>query len=143
MGVGEGPGVFVKVGVGEGPGVPVKVGVGVRVLVGIGVCVGVLVGVGVGTLLNYTHSIWGNVLAAIIFRERPMKGFWLLLVAAGIGLYLVINPGASAEQPVELWGALSGLFSGLMGGGAILCIKRLRQTDNPLTIFFSPFHSTW
>jgi drug/metabolite transporter (DMT)-like permease len=94
-------------------------------------------GAGMGTLLNYTHSIWGNVLAVLVLRHKPARGFWLLLLAAVIGLYLVVNPEVSIQRPAAFWGALAGLLSGLLGGAAILCIKTLRKTDGPLTIFFS------
>ncbi len=94
-------------------------------------------GAGMGTLLNYTHSIWANILAVLLLGQKPVKGFWLLLLTALAGLYLVINPEVSIQRPAELWGALAGLLSGLLGGGAILCIKTLRRTDGPLTILFS------
>lgn len=95
------------------------------------------IGAGLGTLLNYTHSIWSNLLALLVLRQRPVRSFWLLLAVGVVGLYLVIDPAASMKQPAEFWGALAGLFSGLMGGCAILCIKKLRKTDSALTIFFS------
>ena len=31
-------------------------------------------GAGMGTLLNYTHSVWGNLLAVVVLRERPLSG---------------------------------------------------------------------
>lgn len=94
-------------------------------------------GAGMGTLLNYTHSVWANVLAVLLLRQRPPRSFWPLLAFAATGLYLVINPETTFDKPAVFWGTLAGLLSGFMGGGAILCIKKLRQTDNSLTIFLS------
>lgn len=97
----------------------------------------VATGAGLGTLLNYTHCIWGNVLAVLVLRQKPPRVFWLLLMLAVAGLYLVIDPRTSLGRPGALWGAVAGLLSGILGGAAILCIKQLRRTDGPLTIFFS------
>jgi drug/metabolite transporter (DMT)-like permease len=90
-------------------------------------------GAGMGTLLNYTHSIWANLFGLVFFRQRPDHRFWPMLALAMAGLWLVIDP---AFAPVEL-GKLFGLLSGMLGGAAILCVKRLRQTDSALTIMAS------
>lgn len=92
-----------------------------------------LTGAGMGTLLNYTHSVWSNVLAVIILNKRPSPQFWGLLAMALLGLYLVINPSFTHFDR----GKLYGLFSGILGGAAILCIKQLRRTDTALTIMAS------
>ncbi len=90
-------------------------------------------GAGMGTLLNYTHSIWSNVLALLLFRERPDRRFWPLLALAMLGLWLVIDPSFSHWEA----GKTLGLLSGIAGGGAVLCVKKLRQTDSALTIMAS------
>jgi drug/metabolite transporter (DMT)-like permease len=90
-------------------------------------------GAGMGTLLNYTHSIWANLLGLMLFRQRPDRRFWPMLALAMAGLWLVINPSFSHLEV----GKLYGLFSGILGGAAILCVKRLRQTDSALTIMTS------
>ena len=96
-----------------------------------------LSGAGMGMLLNYTHSIWANVLAVMCLRHRPPARFWLLLVMAVVGLYLVIHPEAAFSSSARFWGMAAGLLSGVLGGSAILCIKELRRTDSALAIFFS------
>lgn len=90
-------------------------------------------GAGMGTLLNYTHSIWSNVLGLLLFPTRPDRQFWPLLGVALLGLWLVIDPSVSE---LEI-GKLFGLISGILGGAAILCVKKLRQTDPALTILAS------
>lgn len=92
-----------------------------------------LVGPGMGTLLNYTHAIWANVLGVLVLRQRPTLKFWGLLALATLGLCLIVAP-----QPRDAWaGHLYGALSGLFAGAAILCIKRLRKTDNALTVLAS------
>jgi drug/metabolite transporter (DMT)-like permease len=90
-------------------------------------------GAAMGTLLNNTHSIWASALAVLFLGERPSRGFWAILALAIAGIWLVINPSFDRFS----WGELLGLLSGILAGGAILCVKQLRQTDNALTILFS------
>lgn len=89
-------------------------------------------GAGMGALLNNTHAIWANVLAVLVLRQRPARGFWAILLLASVGLWLVIDP-----TPERLsWGVFWGVLSGILAGGAILCVKELRKTDNASTILF-------
>lgn len=90
-------------------------------------------GAGMGTLLNYTHSIWSNLLGLLLLPTRPDRQFWPLLGTALLGLWLVIDPSMTQ---LEL-GKLLGLISGILGGAAILCVKKLRQTDPALTVMTS------
>jgi len=88
---------------------------------------------GKGTLLNYTHSLWANLFLVVFFRQKAPKGFWWLLALAFVGLWLVLDPDLENGN----WGDVLGLISGGFGAGAILSVKKLRQTDNALTIFAS------
>ncbi len=88
-------------------------------------------GAGKGTLLNYTHSVFANLFAFLFLRHRPPLLYWPCLVAALCGLWLVVNPGFDRFS----WPEALGLFSGMLGGAAILTIKSLRVTDNAITIF--------
>ena len=93
-----------------------------------------LTGAGLGTLLNYTHSIWVNVIGVLFLRHRPDKWFWPLLALAALGLWLVVDPQSGQAS---LLGIVVGLVSGIAGGAAVLTIKSLRRTDNALTINFA------
>lgn len=90
-------------------------------------------GAGMGTLLNYTHSIWANLLALLWLRQYPDRRFWPILALAIAGLWLVIDPSFTHLESGKLWG----LLSGFLGGAAILCVKKLRTTDSALTILAS------
>lgn len=92
-----------------------------------------LAGAGVGTLLNYTYPIWANVFGVVFLREHPVRGFWLLLVLALVGVYLVIHPSFGALH----FGQVAGICSAMLAGGGVLCIKKLRETDDSLVIIFS------
>jgi len=90
-----------------------------------------LCGAGLGTLLNYTHTLWSNIFGALFFGMKPRRGFWPLLALAVLGLWLVVDPGGRAASPA---GLAIGVLSGMAGGAAVLTIKKLRSTDNSLTI---------
>lgn len=91
-----------------------------------------LVGAGLGTLLNYTYPIWANLLSFTI-GERPSRTAWIALPLALLGATLVVRPHAG---PVGLGGWM-GLGSAVLAGGAIVCIRKLRQTDGELSIIAS------
>lgn len=92
-----------------------------------------LAGAGVGTLLNYTYPVWANVFGVFFLRQRPVRGFWALLVLALVGVFLVIDPTFGAPS----LGEAAGLLSAMIAGGAVLCIKKLRETDDSLVIIWS------
>lgn len=92
-----------------------------------------LAGAGVGTLLNYTYPVWANVFAVVLLKRRPFAGFWPLLLLALVGLLLVVEPQWGAPQ----LGELAGVGSAMLAGGAVLCIKQLRETDSSLIIIWS------
>jgi drug/metabolite transporter (DMT)-like permease len=99
-----------------------------------------LAGAGPGTILNYTYPLWANVFAVLFLGHRVPRLFWLLLLAAFGGVWLIVDPssrvnhGAGAAEHI---GQLSGIISAIVAGAAVLCIKRLRETDEALTIVAS------
>lgn len=93
-----------------------------------------LAGAGVGTLLNYTYPIWANVFGAVFLGKRAFRGFWALLAFALAGTCLVINP---VWTQLPSFGELAGIVSAMLAGAAVLCIKKLRETDESLSIIWS------
>lgn len=102
-----------------------------------------LAGAGTATVLNYTYPLWANVFAAVFLGQRPPPVFWGLLGVAIAGVWLIVDPHTllSTERPPVAAGALlgrgAGLASALAAGAAVLCIKKLRETDESLTIITS------
>lgn len=107
-----------------------------------------LAGAGPATVLNYTYPLWANLIAVLALGQRVPRSFWLLLAVALFGVWLIVGSGpagtgggASATQAEDAlratWGRLAGLCSAVAAGAAVLCIKRLRDTDESLTIITS------
>lgn len=93
-----------------------------------------LAGAGVGTLLNYTYPLWANVFGTVFLGQRAFRGFWALLGLALVGVYLVIDPVWSRAPS---FGEVAGVVSAMLAGAAVLCIKKLRETDESLSIIWS------
>jgi drug/metabolite transporter (DMT)-like permease len=86
-----------------------------------------------GTLLNYTYPFWAN-LMAWSFGKRPPRAFWPILGLATAGVWCLLYPEEGwGAQGIGL-GELAGLGSAICAGAAVLAIKKLRETDESLTI---------
>ncbi len=93
------------------------------------------VGLAKATILLHTFPLWAALFARIILKEKSRP---LLLAAAAvalIGLYLVIVPpdGLSAVSA----GDLVPLGGAVLGGMAIVAVRRLRATDSSFVILLS------
>jgi drug/metabolite transporter (DMT)-like permease len=89
-----------------------------------------------GTLLNYTYPLWANLFGAFLGQRASLK-FWLCLLLSLGGLWLVVVPESGFGRTTVGLGELCGLGSAFFAGGAVLTIKKLRSTDESLTIIAS------
>jgi drug/metabolite transporter (DMT)-like permease len=93
------------------------------------------IGLAKATILMHTFPLWAALFARLFLKERPRP---LLLAAAAValgGLYLVIVPpdGLSAVSA----GDLVPLGGAVLGGMAIVAVRRLRATDSSFVILLS------
>jgi len=93
------------------------------------------VGLAKGTILNYTYPLWAAMMAPFILGERVSVGMWIAVLCALGGLYLLIVPSTGVGEVT--YHDLLALSGGFLAGIAVLVIKRLRETDSSLSIFFS------
>ena len=91
-----------------------------------------LISAGEATLLNNTFPIFAVVVSFFFLGERPTFHLAIALVVASAGVFLVLGGGVHFELGL---GELLGILSGLAGGCAVASIRKLRSTDNALTIF--------
>jgi drug/metabolite transporter (DMT)-like permease len=92
------------------------------------------VGLAKGTVLSYTYPIFVPVFGALVLRERVRLNVGIGILVAFVGVYLIVSPGNMLQ--VTRYDA-AGLLSGVFSASAIVCIKRLRETDSPFVIFLS------
>lgn len=83
-------------------------------------------------ILFYTFPLFAAFFSFILFREK-FKIIEMSLIAIGvIGIYILINPSSNSYSTGHLFGILAGCFAGL----TIVLIRKLRQTNGPLIIYF-------
>lgn len=80
--------------------------------------------------LSFTAPLFTTILAVIFLREQVRFRRWAAVVIGFIGVLIILRPGV---QSVDL-GSLLVLASALVWATTMIIIKRLSNTDSPLTI---------
>lgn len=80
--------------------------------------------------LSFTAPLFTTVLAILLLGERVRLRRWMAIISGFFGVMVILRPGF---QPLEL-GAVLVLCSALVWGMTMVIIKRLSNTDSPLTI---------
>jgi drug/metabolite transporter (DMT)-like permease len=93
------------------------------------------IGMAKATVLTFTYPLWAAVLSPLLFKKPVSIGIWIAIIAASIGLYLIVIPPEGIDS-ISLMDLLA-LFAGLLSGWAILSIKKLHETDSSRAILFS------
>lgn len=84
---------------------------------------------GDAVLLQYSHPVFVAALAPLLLGERTARGHWLLVIAAIVGVALIVHPSGELRSS-----ALVGLTGSLLSGTAYLTVRELSRTEHPLTI---------
>ena len=80
--------------------------------------------------LSFTAPLFATIMAIFILGEKVRLRRWMAIAVGFTGVLIIIRPGA---QPIEL-GALLVLGSASIWALTMIVIKRLSNTDSPLTI---------
>ncbi len=96
-------------------------------------------GIAKGTLIVYSFPIFASILGAIFLRERVGAVKAIAIACAFFGIYLLgangSEQGAAGRHPY-LYEAIA-VFGALMGGTAVVFVKKLHDTDSTYAIYFS------
>lgn len=85
------------------------------------------------TAIGFVCPVFVTVLAALVLKERVGRRRWLAALVAFGGVAIVVQPGASAFQPVAMLPIL-----GAVGGAvAVICTRLLRGDDARVTILYT------
>jgi len=98
----------------------------------------VKIGIAKGTVISHTFPVFATLGGVLFLKDRVRPLVWLSLVVSLVGLSLLTRSTWSngfAGQD-DLWVALA-FVGAVMGGAAIVCVKRLRATDSSASIFMS------
>ena len=83
-------------------------------------------------VLFYTFPVFATFFSVLILREPVGKWDVLLIAGAMIGIYLLLAPGSHKLN----WGDLFGIMAGCFAGVTVVLVRKLRQTNGPLIIYF-------
>jgi drug/metabolite transporter (DMT)-like permease len=96
-------------------------------------------GVGKGTVLIYSFPIFGSIFSSIFLKERIGTVRFGAILMAFVGIYLL---AADNGRDSSWLGALGGyelltIFGAMLGGVALVSVKKLHDTDSSYAIYFA------
>ena len=82
------------------------------------------------TALNFTVPLFATVGAALILGEIVRARRWIATLVGFCGVLIILQPGFKTVEPIMLLPVVAALFM----AGATLTVKRLSDTESPMTI---------
>lgn len=92
------------------------------------------VGLAKGTVLSYTFPVFVPLFGVVLLKERVPVNIAACIPIAFAGVYLIVSPERLTEVTRY---DLAAILCALCSAAAVVCIKRLRETDAPYVIFLS------
>ena len=83
-------------------------------------------------VLFYTFPVFATGFSLIALRERLRKEDVVLIAAAMVGIYVLLNPVSHGFNGGELLGLMAACFAGL----TVVLVRKLGQTNDPFVIYF-------
>lgn len=84
---------------------------------------------GDAVLLQYSHPIFVAAIAPFVLREPTVRWHWPLVLAAMLGVALIVGPAGNLRGA-----ALIGLLGSMLSGIAYMTVRQLAKTEHTLTI---------
>ncbi len=88
--------------------------------------------------IQYTAPVWTAITAAVLLGERIRPVVALSALASLAGVALVAQPSVlfGASAALDGWGVAAVSVAAVLSGLAYTFVRKLRQTDRPMTIIF-------
>jgi len=96
-------------------------------------------GVGKGTILIYSFPIFGTIFSSIFLKEKIGSIRFGAIVIAFAGIYLLAAENGHGLSLVGVLGTyeLLAIFGAMLGGVALVAVKKLHDTDSSYAIYFA------
>ena len=96
-------------------------------------------GVGKGTVLIYSFPIFSSIFSVIFLKEKIGLLRVVAILAAFFGIYLLACDNSNGSNLLDFLGKneLLAIFGAMLGGIALVIVKKLHDTDSSYAIYFS------
>ena len=96
-------------------------------------------GVGKGTVLIYSFPIFGTIFSSIFLKEKIGAIRFVAILMAFAGIYLLAADNGQGLSLIGVLGTyeLLTIFGAMLGGVALVAVKKLHDTDSSYAIYFA------
>jgi drug/metabolite transporter (DMT)-like permease len=93
-------------------------------------------GIAKGTVISFTYPVFATIGGMIWLKERVRPLVWVFMFSAFVGIILLTYEKQTNMLNLDLWTLLA--FAGaIIGGHALVCVKRLTRSDSSYSIYMS------